>query len=236
MPEKKIVKLNLNSEENKHLTNTREVNELNTAQQTQIYYEDKTLGLAIGSYNFSGITTADLTSNCLEFITIVEGIVEIKDNKTGKTETVDTGESFIVPDGFQYQWRQNSSVRKFYISYKASVESLPIYPTCEHIIHINEKSDIPWQETSDGFNKKLQYQSPNKKFTAGIWQGESFKTGMITFPYNEFILLTSGGLICTDSQGVEHEINAGEALFIPQTTCCSWRSQGKISIRFVQLK
>jgi len=97
-------------------------------------------------------------------------------------------------------------------------------------------NDIPWQETSDGHRKKVLYQNHNQTFTAGIWQSKGFNTSLMSFSYNEFIMIKQGKLICTDDLGVEHKINAGEALFIPQGVRCSWLAQGKITLHFVQIK
>lgn len=205
-------------------------------QHTHSYFEDEELGLYIGVWDTTDMIEAAAPYACDEFMTIIEGAVEIKNNQTGKMETIIAGESFVIPQGYDCQWHQNGYLRKFYVIYEPPTESIPETPVYDHIIYIDEKSDLPWQETSDGFKKKLQYQSHNEKFTSGVWQGNSFKTGMIAFPYNEFISPKHGCLICTDEQGIEYKIEAGEALFVPQGARCSWKSQGKISIHFVQIK
>tara|TARA_R110001583_G_scaffold46761_13_gene146584 strand:- start:12876 stop:13598 length:723 start_codon:yes stop_codon:yes gene_type:complete len=205
-------------------------------QHTHSYYEDEALGLYIGVWDTTDMIETTAPYVCDEFMTIIEGTVGIKNNQTGEIEKVTAGESFVIPQGYDCQWHQHGYLRKFYVIYEPPTDAIPESPVCEHIIYIDEKSNIPWQETSDGFNKKVQYQSHNQKFTSGVWQGKNLKTGMIAFPYNEFISLKQGCLICTDVQGIAHKINAGEALFVPQGTRCSWQSQEKISLHFVQIK
>jgi len=239
MPEKKIVKLNQNPAGFGEVTDELEVSMFESPlpkQHTHSYYEDEALGLYIGVWDTTDMIETAAPYVCDEFMTIIEGAVEIKNNQTGKLETVIAGESFVIPQGYDCQWHQNGYLRKFYVIYEPPTETIPPTPVFERIVYIDEKNDLPWQETSDGYNKKVQYQSHDQKFTSGVWQGEDFKTGIIAFPYNEFISLKHGCLICTDDQGIEHKVNAGEALFVPQGTRCSWQSQGKVSIHFVQIK
>ncbi|MBL4900121.1 MAG: DUF861 domain-containing protein [Colwellia sp.] len=197
-------------------------------------YEDKELGLYVGV--LGSTDTADNAAPYArdEFIFIIEGAVEIKNNNTGKIETIKAGNSFILPYGYDYQWHQQGYLRKLYVIFETpkTLEQ----PVTENVIYINEKSDIPWQETSDGHRKKIFYQNNNQRFTAGIWQSKAFTTGLIDFPYHEFILIKDGSLICTDDSGVAHYFISGDALFIPQGTRCAWQVKNKVSIHFTQLK
>jgi uncharacterized cupin superfamily protein len=217
MSEKKIVKLTQTSIHNQ-------------------YYEDKTLGLSIGIYNSNDILKPAFSECGIQFITLTEGSVDISNNHTEKNETVKNGNSFIIPENYSPQLLPNKTFQAFYLCYNPPIKTLLEKPIDNHIIYIDEKSEVTWQKTSDGFKKKLQYQNAKNNLTSGIWQGGNFKTGMITFPYSEFIFLKSGCLFCTDDQGTEHKINAGDVLFIPQGVSCAWRSQEEISIRFVQIQ
>jgi len=239
MSELKVIKLISNPEGFGEVTDELEEGMFESPlpkQHTHSYFEDEALGLYIGVWDTTDMVETAAPYACDEFMTIIEGAVEIKNKQTGIVETVMAGESFVIPQGYDCQWHQQGYLRKFYVIYEPPTEAIPESPVYEHIIYINEKSALPWQETSNGFNKKLQYQSHNQKFTSGVWQGKDFNTSIIAFPYNEFISLKQGSLICTDDKGIEHKINAGEALFVPQGTRCSWQAQGKISLHFVQIK
>jgi uncharacterized cupin superfamily protein len=239
MSEKKIIKLIHNPNGFGEIADELEESMFESTlpkQHTHSYYEDEALGLYIGVWDTLDMIETAAPYACDEFMTIIEGTVEIKNNQTGIVEAVTAGQSFVIPQGYNCQWHQNGYLRKFYVIYEPPAESIPDSPVCESIVYIDEKSTLPWQETSNGYQKKMQYQSHNQKFTSGVWQGKDLDTGMIAFPYHEFISLKEGCLLCTDDKGVEHKINSGEALFIPQGTHCSWQAQGKISIHFVQLK
>lgn len=239
MSEIKIVKLTHNPEGFGDIADDLEESLFESALPTQhshSAYENETLGLYIGVWDTTDMIETAAPYACDEFMTIIEGAVEIKNNQTGEVETVSAGESFVIPQGYDCQWHQSGYLRKYYVIYEPPTETIPESPVCENIIYINENAPPPWQVTSDGYKKKLQYQSHNQQFTSGVWQGKDFNTGIISFPYNEFISLKQGCLICTDEEGIVYKINAGEALFVPKGARCSWQAEGEISIHFVQIK
>jgi uncharacterized cupin superfamily protein len=196
-------------------------------------YENRVLGLSIGIAD----STETLDNNPPyahdEFIFIIEGAVEVKNSKTGFSESIGAGRSFVIPHGYDYQWHQQGYLRKLYVRFVVPKTAEKL--NTENVIYIDENSDISWKETSDGHRKKILYRNSNQGFTAGVWQGKAFTTGMIEFPYHELILINSGSLICTDETGEEHYFNRGDALFIPQGTPCSWEVKSKVSIHYVQI-
>ncbi len=237
MSEKKIIKLSQNPEGFGEVTDELDVNMFTSPlpkQHTHSYYEDEALGLYIGVWDTTDMIEAAAPYGCDEFMSIIEGAVEIKNSKTGLMETIMAGDSFVIPQGYDCQWHQAGYLRKFYVIYEP--QETPTKPVTENVVYIDEKSEIPWQQTSDGHGKKVLYQNHNQTFTSGVWQSKGFNTGKITFPYNEFIIINQGSLTCADDKGVEHKITAGQALFVPQGTRCSWQAKEKISIHFVQIK
>ncbi len=237
MSEKKIIKLVQNPTSFGDVADELEENMFESPlpkQHTHSYYEDEELGLYIGVWDTTDMIETTAPYSCDEFMSIIEGAVEVKNNKTGIIETVMAGESFVIPQAYDCQWHQHGYLRKYYVIFEP--QDAAEKPVTENIVHFKEQNNVPWQETSDGHRKKILYQNHNNTFTSGIWQSDSFNTDIITFPYNEFITIKQGRLTCTDEQGVEHEVNAGEALFVPQGVRCSWQAQEKISIHFAQIK
>jgi len=237
MSEKNIIKLIQKPQGFGDISDELEVNMFESSlpkQHTHSYYEDEELGLYIGVWDTTDMIETAAPYSCDEFMSIIEGAVEIKNNKTGMIETVMAGESFVIPQGYDCQWHQHGYLRKYYVIFEP--QNAAEKPVTESVVYFKEQNNVPWQETSDGHRKKTLYQNHNKTFTSGIWQSDGFNTGVITFPYNEFITIKQGCLTCTDEQGIEHEVSAGEALFVPQGVRCSWQAQEKISIHFAQIK
>ena len=243
MSEKKIIKLNQNPEGFGDVADELQLTMFESplpVQHTHSYYEDEALGLYIGVWDTTDMIEAAAPYACDEFMSLIEGSVDIKNNKTGMLETVMAGESFTIPQAYDCQWHQTGYLRKFYVIYEPN--DAPKKPVTEGVVYYKEKATVdnksgtPWQETSDGHRKKVLYQNHNKTFTSGIWESDGFSTSAISFPYNEFIIIKQGNLICTDDAGVENKVSEGEALFIPQGVNCSWQAQDKVSIHFVQIK
>jgi len=209
-------------------------------QHSHSYYEDEALGLYIGVWDTTDMIEVAAPYACDEFMILIEGAVEIRNNKTGQIETIMPGEDFVIPQGYDCQWQQHGYLRKFYVILEP--KELPIQPVCENVVYLNDKgkntgsNNTNWQQTSDGHRKKVLYQNNDKTFTSGLWQSDAFSTDLISFPYNEFIHITSGNLTCIDEKGFEHHFISGDAIFIPQGTNCAWLVNNKVSISFVQIK
>jgi uncharacterized cupin superfamily protein len=237
MSKSRIVKLSHNPTDFFDITTDLDEAMFESTQPTQhrhSHYEDETLELLVGVWDSSDMTAIASPYAYDEFMIIIEGKVDIENNKTGKTETIMAGDSAVIPQGYYSQWRQQGYLRKFYIIYKP--QETPEIPVTEKVIYIDKNNDIPWQQTSDGHRKKILYQNNDQRFTAGIWQSNALTTGLINFPYHEFIYIKEGSLICIDEMGVPHHFTSGDALFIPQGTRCAWQIKDKVSIHFTQIK
>jgi len=204
------------------------------AINSKAHYENKALGLSIGVSDSTDATKNTVPYGCDEFMFIIEGSVNLQNKKTAHSDTLKVGESVVIPNGYDYQWHQQGYLRKLYVALKGQKSNAQL--RTEGIVYIDEKSDVPWQKTSDGHRKKILYQNHNQCFTSGVWQSNTLTTGLINFPYHEFILIHSGSLICIDDRGVTHSFKPAEALFIPQGTACSWQVKDKVSIYYVQIK
>jgi uncharacterized cupin superfamily protein len=237
MSKKSIIKLDHNPTGFVDIPNELDAAMFESTQATQhchSYYDDEALGLQIGVLDSTDMTDIASPYANDEFMIIIEGRVDIKNNKTGKMETIMAGDSVVIPQSYDCQWHQQGYLRKFYVRYKP--QKTPEIPVTENVIYIDEKSDIPWQETSDGHRKKTLYQNNDQRFTSGVWQSNALTTGLINFPYHEFIFIKEGSLICTDEMGVPHHFTSSDTLFIPQGTRCAWQVKDKVSIHFTQIK
>jgi uncharacterized cupin superfamily protein len=206
----------------------------NSDINSESHYENKALGLSVGVSSSTDEIGSAEPYRCDEFMFIIEGRVNLRNKNTGQSDTFMAGESIVIPRGYNCQWRQQGFLRKFYVIYNPP-ERLENHVT-ERVVSIDENSDTLWKTTSDGHRKKILYQNQNQLFTSGVWQSKAFITGLIDFPYNEFILIDKGNLICTDEKGEAHYFSRGDALFIPQGTSCSWEVKTKVSIHYVQIK
>jgi uncharacterized cupin superfamily protein len=237
MSDKRIIKLNKNPAvfaDNAEEIDLTKLESTQPVEYNHSYYENEVLGLRIGVCSRIGITETAASYTSDEFMVIIEGATQIKNNQTGEVDNITAGQSVVIPWGDDYQFSEDGYLRKFYVIYKAQekVKNSVI----NNIVYVDENSDTPWKETSDGHRKKVLYQSNDQCFTSGVWQSKTLTTGLINFPYHEFIYINRGNLICTDEMGVTHHFKKGDALFIPQGTQCAWQVKNKVSIHFTQIK
>ncbi len=220
-------------------------------QHTHSYYEDDELGLYIGVWDTTDMVESAAPYACDEFMVLLEGQATIKNIKTGELETVNAGESFVIPKGYDCQWQQNGYLRKFYVISEHPDEIMPVVPTFEGIINISQAHHNASQKNVDvkvsGGSfvmksgkpvKKGQhlYQDHSGNFFSGIWQSQHFETEQQAFPRNEFIYIQSGELVCIDEGNQEHKFSQGDALFIPQGTVCHWRVETSVCTFYAVLQ
>jgi len=225
MPNKQIIKL--------HQSSARFDTEL---LSNQCCYSDESLGLSIGIVDSHSLPKAVIPDGYDELIVVIKGTLQVENNLTGTIDTFQAGESVVIHQEGNNQYHQSARFRAIYVTYQCTDNIDKLQQFASNIVPIHEHSDMSWQKTSDGHRKKVLYQHSNQGFTVGVWQSKALTTGLINFPYHEFILINQGELICIDETGIEHRFSAGDALFIPQGTSCAWQINDGISIHFAQIR
>lgn len=193
-------------------------------QHSHSAYENEELGLYVGVWDTTDMIEAAGAYPCEEFMAVIEGAVEIKNNKTGAIETVLAGESFVIPQGYDCQWHQKGYLRKFYVISELSDDSASQKP--------QGIKKIP-RRPLNGYT--INYTSPKGDFIVGTWQGLGIEVDEAPSLIHKFIYLDSGQLTVTEENGQARIIKAGESLFIPSGTAYKWQTQGKTIQHWVEL-
>lgn len=224
MSAKKIIKLHQISNINDEIT-TPEV-------ETHPSYRDESLGLSVGIWNSHNMLDVANTNGCDKFITVIEGSLVVKNGFTDNIETILAGKSIVICHDDNNSYHQGNFCA-IYVNYERTDK---LQNRANTLIVIHEYANEPWRNTSDGHQKKVLYQNSSQQFTVGVWQSKSLTTGLINFPYHEFIVINRGELICKDELGTEHLFAQGDVLFIPQGTSCAWQIKDSVSLYFAQIK
>ena len=200
-------------------------------QHTHLYYENDDMGLYVGVWDTTAMIEGAGPYSCDEFMWLLEGEVEIKNSKTGVSEKIVAGEAFIIPRGYDCQWRQGGYLRKFFVIVEDPNEALPQSPVYEGVI--KPQVDVPTptidnSEPSAVGGARVCYEERSGKFSAGIWESEPFEAAMCSMPDHQFVYLLEGALSVTDEDNVEHHFKAGDAFFLPQGTVCRWSATERV--------
>jgi len=243
MQDKTIIRLSANPEgfgDTPDELNEDEFDSTLPTQHSYEYYEDETLGLFIGVWDTDDMREVAGPYAFDEFMWLIEGEAEIRNNKTGEVEKAKMGEAFIIPSGYDCQWHQTGYLRKFYVSFAHPNETIPEKPAHEGIIIVQADSPVgvlagagPFKVTAGATGEEhVCYKNASGTFISGRWATEAFESEPCAFPYNEFAYVHAGSITLTDEWGAEHIFHKGDAFFIPEGVMCSGKTAESVSLYF----
>jgi uncharacterized cupin superfamily protein len=207
--EKSIIRLNPNPESFGETPDTLDAKDFSSdvpLQNTHSVYADDDIGLYVGLWDTQSMIETGGPYPCDEFMWLIEGECQIKNNKTGEIETVEAGSPFVIPKGYDCQWQQSGYLKKFFVISEHPGEEIPATPAHEGIVR--PQQDISYQDTTG-------------RFYSGMLASEAFEYAREPFPHNQFAYVQDGSITLTDGQGAAHEFVAGDAFFIPEGLECS---------------
>ena len=213
-------------------------------QHSHSYWEDDDIGLYVGLWDTEAMIEAGGPYPCDEFMWLIEGECQIKNNQTGEVETVKAGTPFVIPRGYDCQWHQTGYLRKFYVISEHPGEAIPVEPTHEGIVVpqadaslTDVADDTPFAITSGARpQQNLCYEDTVGRFFAGTWVADAFDSAQCPFPYNQFAYVHDGSITLTDAEGTAHVFNAGDAFFVPEGVECRARVTGKVRLYIAVVK
>ena len=214
------------------------------AQHSHSDYEDDDIGLYVGLWDTEAMVEVGGPYACDEFMWLIEGECQIKNNRTGEIETVKSGSPFIIPKGYDCQWQQAGYLRKFYVISEHPKEEIPAAPAHEGIVIpdadavLTEATGATAFEVTSGAKPRqnICYQDATGRFFSGTWASEAFVSERRPFPYNEFAYVQDGSITLTDAEGSTQEFNTGDAFFIPEGVACSATVENSVRLYIAVIK
>ena len=213
-------------------------------QHSHSDYENDDIGLYVGVWDTEAMVEAGGRYECDEFMWLIEGECEIRNNRTGEVETVGAGTPFVIPRGYDCQWHQPGYLRKFYVISENPGEDIPAAPAHEGIVIPKADAvltevtdDAPFDVTSGARPRhNVCYTDTMGKFLSGTWASKTFESRQRPFPYNEFAYVQDGSITLTDAKGVAHVFKTGDAFFVPQGVECSATVANSVRLYFAVVK
>ena len=214
-------------------------------QHTHTYYEDEEQGLYVGVWDTTDMTETAGPYPCDEFMWLLEGEVVIRNGNSGEMEKVKAGEAFVIPRGYNCQWRQAGYLRKFFLISENPNDPIPEKPAVEGIIIPRADTALTPVDKAEPFladtgnpvqQQNVCYKGRSGNFQAGTWESDSFESKARPFPYHEFACVISGSLTLLDESGNEYLYNPGDAFFIPRGVIYSARATDMVRLFFAIIK
>ncbi len=198
-------------------------------QHSHSVYKDDEIGLSVGLWDTEAMAEAGGPYACDEFMWLIEGECQIRNNRTGEIEPVKAGTPFVIPKGYDCQWQQSGYLRKYYVISEHPGEEIPAAPAHEGIVipragavMIKVAADAPFAITSGARpQQNVFYTDTTGRFLSGTWASGAFSSRQRPFPYNEFAYVLDGSITLTDAEGAIQVFSAGDAFFIPEGVECS---------------
>jgi len=198
-------------------------------QHTHSDYEDDEIGLYVGLWDTESMVEAGGPYACDEFMWLLEGECQIRNNRTGEIASVKAGSPFVIPKGYDCQWRQSGYLRKYYVISEHPGEEIPAKPSHEGIVIPSADAtltevddDAPFAVTSGARPRQnVCYKDTTGRFFSGTWASATFESGQRPFPYHEFAYVQDGSITLMDAEGAAQVFDAGDAFFIPEGVECN---------------
>ena len=197
-------------------------------QHTHSEYEDDEIGLYVGLWDTESMVEAGGPYACDEFMWLIEGECQIRNNRTGEIASVKAGTPFVIPRGYDCQWQQPGYLRKFYVISEHPGEAIPAVPAHEGIVILQADAmlseiddDAPFLVTGGARpQQNVCYKDATGRFFSATWAANAFESKQRPFPYNAFAYVQDGSITLTDAEAAAQVFNAGDAFFIPQGVEC----------------
>jgi uncharacterized cupin superfamily protein len=197
-------------------------------QHTHSAYENDAIALYVGLWDTESMVETGGPYTCDEFMWLIEGECQIRNNRAGEIESVKAGTPFVIPRGYDCQWQQSGYLRKFYVISEHPGEAIPAAPAHEGIVIPKADTmlrdiddDAPFQVTRGARpQQNVCYNDTTGRFFSGTWAAEAFESKRRPFPYNPFAYVQDGSITLTDAEAAAQAFNAGDAFFILQGVEC----------------
>ena len=205
-------------------------------QRGHIYHEAQDVGYMAGVWDCTAMTLKFSPYPVHEFMFLLEGSVTLE-LQDGDQVTVNAGESFVIPKGLPCKWIQPGYVRKFFVIFE-DPGALPASDVVKQGVILPEasvmlsKMAIPDASVYIGTAPKLGNQTyfddPSDQMHVGIWATTASDRHPVTFPRNELMCLLEGSVTLTGADGIDHTIEAGEAVYVSKGAQMRWQNAGPV--------
>ena len=211
----------------------------NPLQHTHEYFSDEQLGLYVGVWDTTDMLEAAEPYSMDEFMLVLEGKAVIKDNLRNTSTTVNAGETFVIPKGYDCQWQQQGYLRKFFFISCHPDEPIPSRPAHQGVVLPKAAKLGSKPVNSNPFISNdigdTHYTDTTGRFNVNNWATQAFESQARPFPYFQLSIIQSGSIEIIDEQYMRHSFVTGDAFFIRKGAMCSAQAQHGASCISVSL-
>ncbi|ONG55777.1 hypothetical protein BKE38_08280 [Pseudoroseomonas deserti] len=155
------------------------------------------------------------------------------------SETVEAGETIVLPRGFAGAWDNAAGTRLVVMSYvgEAPGEGAAPAPVRPDLTSPLEPCGGPsaalLTTTAPRCAKRMSFEDSTEQFEIGVWGSTPYARKPNAFGHDELMFLLEGAVTITDPDGIASTFRAGEGFLIPRGTPCAWENTVPVKKVFV---
>jgi len=200
-------------------------------QHGHSYLNDSGHGFVAGVWDCTPFTTRLLPYSCNEFVLILEGSVTIVE-PYGRETTIHSGESFVIPQGLNCQWKQTGYLRKYYVIFEEASGRQFVDHAALRVVRPDPKGSL--EKSSPPPAELLLSPAPVQhahewfadatgQWAIGVWDTTAYRRKLMPSPHHELMHILEGSVHLTDEAGKTHSFATGDTFLIPRGTVCDWQ-------------
>jgi len=191
------------------------------------YFYDPSHKLRIGVWGSSKFATRLVAQKSHELVMVAEGEVIIVD-EDGRESIFGVNDCFVIPGGMKRRWIHNDMATVYFVSYEDGMNFdnarvVTIDPNAKLAPSTPPAADVLLTPTPTT-NIDVVYESPNKAFSAGVWDATPYHRKQIPFPRYEFMHLLDGEVSFTHQSGETKRFKAGDTFVVPPGVVADWHN------------
>lgn len=192
-------------------------------QRGHIYHEDENAGFLAGVWDCTPMTEHMGPYPVDEFMLLVEGSL-VMGLPDGTDITIGEGQAFVLPKGFECQWKQAGYIRKIFMIVDDAVPDKAANPSLQRIT-VPDLGGVTECEPSHApvEMSRVDFTNAAGTMNVGLRQCDAVRVPVLPVPENRLIHVLAGKLrlICGETA---QEFAPGETAYITQGSVVDWQT------------
>lgn len=191
-------------------------------QRGHIYHDDAAAGYLVGVWDCTAQTEKMGPYAVDEFMLLLEGelVMGLPD---GSEITVKAGQSFVIPKGFECQWRQTGYLRKFFMILDGPVSKAAENPSLHRIV-VPDLKIAPNIGQGTVAVERTDFINANGSMRVGVSRWTAAHIPACNIAAHQLIHVLSGRLVLATG-GCDETFERGQTAYIRQGGRVGWQTE-----------
>ena len=201
-------------------------------QRGHIYHEEPSTGYLAGVWDCTAFDAKPGPYSVDEYMFLLEGSV-VMGLPDGTDIVVEAGQAFVIPKGFECQWKQPGYVKKFFMILDGGEGGGGANPSLERISVPDLRSAIREDGAADDAEQgavagsRMFFVNHDHSMTVSLTTHVASSTPMLASGIHELVQVLDGAIRLVTEGGADHAFEAGSSFYLPGDCLCAWHFDGR---------